>query len=54
MKTQWKSAAVAVRETVCRRFAPGSVSLDVGATVSDLTSFVDVTVDRLPALSATL
>ena len=49
-----ESLAVAVSTTVCRRLGPGSVSLDVGAVVSDWTSFVEVAVDRLPALSPTL
>ena len=49
-----ESLAVAVRITVWRRSVPGSFSLDVGAAVSDLTSFVEVAVDQLPALSATL
>ncbi len=47
------SPAEAVSVTVWRRFAPGSAWFDVGAAVSDLTSFEEVAVAQLPALSAT-
>ena len=46
------SLALAESETVWCRLAPGSPSVLVGASGSDLTSFVDVAVVQLPALSA--
>ena len=47
------SPAPAASATVWRRFAPGSPRELVGASVSDLTSFAEVAVVQLPALSAT-
>src|SRR5438445_11305290 len=48
------SLALALNVIVGRRFAPGSVSAEVGAAVSDFVSFEDVATATLPALSATL
>ena len=48
------SLAPALSVIVWRRLAPGSVRVEVGAAVSDLTSLDDVATATLPALSATL
>ena len=48
------SLAFALSETVWRRFAPGSSSVEPGAAVSDFTSLAEVATATLPALSATL
>src|SRR5439155_24314665 len=47
------SLAEAVSVIVWRRFAPGSSWVDVGASVSALSSFDEVVIAQLPSLSAT-
>src|SRR5512133_1745327 len=48
------SLALALSVIVWRRSAPGSVRVEVGAAVSDFTSFEEVARATLPTLSQTL
>ena len=48
------SPALALSVIVWRRFAPGSVRVEVGAAVSDFVSLDEVATATLPKLSETL